>query len=302
MNKVIIWGCPPHSHTHSYIHYGFAKSFASLDYDVVWYEDSEEYQSEDFSNSIVITAYGHCNHMPIDRSAKYFVHNIEDGFYSQNKILGDNIYNLLVYHEGYNWNDKINNIDEFSWYDSSTKTAVIMWATDLLPDEIQEQQETLYDPHKDSVNYVGSLSGEYIQKFSPIVESKGKKFKNYGGYSGIRSQKTDSGFIDDDESIQLIKESYLNFDLRPQGHLENGYIPCRIFKTMSYGCWVGTNSEKVLKFFDGRISANSDLSSLYEQTEQTSKNATLEILKDNKDYISKNHTYINRINSLLAIL
>ena len=24
---------------------------------------------------------------------------------------------------------------------------------------------------------------------------------------------------------------------------------------MSYGCWTGTNSEKILKFFEGRITA-----------------------------------------------
>jgi hypothetical protein len=302
MNKVVIWGCPPHSHTHSYIHYGFAKSFASLDYDVIWCEDSEEYQSEDLSDSIIITAYGHCNHMPIYKSAKYFIHNLEDGFYLQDKFDGENIYNLLVYHENYNWNYNVKSIDDFSWYDSSTKTAVIMWATDLLPDEIESYQEILYDKNKECVNYVGSLSNEYLQDFTQIIRLNGKLFKNYGGYSGIRSSKTDFGFIDDDESIELIRKSYLNFDLRPQVHLDNGYIPCRIFKTLSYGCWIGTNSEKVLKFFDGRITANSDLISLYEQTEKASKVSTSEILKDNQNYISKKHTYINRINSLLSVL
>lgn len=302
MPKAIIWGCPPHSHTHSYIHYGFAKAFSSLNYDVIWYENSEQYQSEDLSDSIVISAYGHCDYMPIYESSNYFIHNIEDGFYSQNKIEGDNIYNLLVYHEGYNWNSDVKSIDNFSWFNSFTKTAVIMWATDLLPDEIKNQEEITYNSNKNSVNYVGSLSPDYSQKFSSIVKVKGKQFNNYGGYSGIRNKNIDSGFIDNDEAIELIKKSYLNFDFRPQVHLENGYIPCRIFKTMSYGCWIGTNSKKILKFFDGRITANSDLVSLYDQTESSSKLANQEILKDNKNYILYNHTYINRINSLLSII
>ena len=99
-----------------------------------------------------------------------------------------------------------------------------------------------------------------------------------------------------------MKSSYLNFDLRPQVHLNNGYVPCRIFKSLSYGSWIGTNSEKILNFFDGRITANSDLNELYLKTEEDSKNASIETLIDNRNYIKQHHTYINRVNSLLSVL
>lgn len=300
--KVVIWGYPPHTHTHSYIHLGFAKAFSFLDYDVVWYDDSDEYSDEDLSDAIVISEVNCCKHLPIDKTSKYFIHNIADEFNLQNKIEGDNIYNLLVYHEGYNWNDGIKKVDDFSWFDEKTKTSVIMWATDLLPSEIEENAEVLYDSNKENVNYIGSLSGEHLQNFSSIVESNGKKFVNYGGYSGLRSKNTALGFLEDSESISLIRESYLNFDLRPQVHIDNGYIPCRIFKSISYGCWVGTNSEKILKFFDGRITAVSDLKELYTKTEESAKNATTEILADNKNYVKMNHTYLNRVNSLLSVI
>jgi len=301
MKKIVIWGCSPHTHTHSYIHYGFAKAFSFLDYDVIWYEDSKEYENEDLSESIVISAYGYCNHMPIDKTSKYFIHNIEDGFHSQNKIEHDNVYNLLVYHEKYNWNDDVKNIDEYSWYHPETKTAVIMWGTDLLPGEIDSQEQVLFDDTKNTVNYIGSLSEEYIQKITSVVDFNGKQFVNYGGYSGICGSKN-NGFMDDNENITLTEKSYLNFDLRPLQHLDNGYIPCRIFKTLSYGCWIGTNSIKINKFFGGRITANEDLNNLYIETEEASKNATKEVLKDNQEFIKENHTYINRVQSLLSIL
>ena len=301
-NKVVIWGCPPDTHTHSYIHYGFAKAFSDLDYHVTWYEDSEEYSSEDISDSIVISIYGHCKYLPIDKTSKYFIHNIVDGFYNQNKIEGDNIYNLLVYHENYNWNDDISNIDEYSWYDDKTKTVVIMWGTDLLPEEIDEQQEVLYDSNKQSVNYIGSLNPNDSSVLVNTVEKNGKKFINYGGYSGIKSKSTGFGFLNDEELISLTKQSYLNFDIRPQCHIQNGYIPCRIFKNLSYGCWTGTNSEKISKFFDNRITCNSNLSELYHLTEEDSKNATKEILRDNMNFVRNNHTYLNRIQNILSVL
>jgi hypothetical protein len=299
--KIVIWGYPPHTHTHSYIHLGFAKAFSYLDYDVVWYDDSEEYSQEDLSDAIIISENNCRRHLPIVDSSKYFIHNIEDGFHSQNKIEHDNVYNLLVYHEQYNWNDDVKNIDEYSWYHPDTKTAVIMWGTDLLPDEIDSQDQVLFDNTKDTVNYIGSLSGEYIQKITSVVDSNGKQFVNYGGYSGIRSRKN-NGFMDDNQNIDLTKKSYLNFDLRPPQHLDNGYIPCRIFKALSYGCWIGTNSIKMNKFFDGRITTNEDLNNLYTETEEASKNATKEVLKDNQEFIKENHTYLNRVQSLLSIL
>lgn len=298
--KVVIWGYPPHTHTHSYINLGFAKAFSYLDYDVTWYGDSPEYESEDLSDSIIITEVNSCNYLPIVNTSKYFVHNNADGFYSSGKIRGDNIWNLLVYHEQYNWNDNVKNIDDYSWYDQDTKTAVIMWGTDLLPDEIDNQEEICFDQNKSSINYIGSLSRDYISKMNLICNKNGKKFINYGGYSGVRS-KTNNGFMSDEDNINLMKNSYLNFDLRPQQHLENGYIPCRIFKSLSYGCWIGTNSTKINKFFEGRITTVEELDELYLTTEDALKNISKDILADNKEYVKKNHTYLNRIESILSV-
>lgn len=300
--KIIIWGYPPDTHTHSYIHLGFAKAFSEMDYDVIWYDDSEEYSDEDLRDSIIITEHNCCKFMPYEKSSKYFIHNIENGFHKQKKFDGDNVYNLLVYHENYNWNDKISKVDDYSWYDLETKTLAIMWASDLLPDEIEKQSEVLFDPSKSTVNYIGSLSYDHSEDLVKTIVENGKEFKNYGGYTGSRSKKTSSGFMSEEESIKLTRNSYLNFDIRPDCHVENGYVPCRVFKTMSYGCWIGTNSEKISKFFEGRITTNSDLDSLYYETENDSKNATIESIRDNMNFIQKNHTYINRSQNLLSVL
>lgn len=300
--KIVIWGYPPDTHTHSYIHLGFAKAFSHLDYDVVWYDDISEYSNEDISDSIVISEINCCKHMPINKSSKYFIHNIADDFKHQSKFEGENIYNLLVYHENYNWNDSVVDNKDFSWFDSKTKTLVLMWATDLLPNEIDDTPEILYDSNKKYVNYIGTLSSEHSKEFIDAVSANNKIFKNYGGYTGERSLETTSGFATVDELIELTQNSYLNFDIRPNCHLENGYVPCRIFKTMSYGCWLGSNSIKLNKFFEGRITIDSDFKTLYSKTEQDSKKATLELLKDNKNFVKINHTYLNRVKSILSVL
>lgn len=299
--KVVIWGHPPHTHTHSYINYGFAKAFAQLDYDVIWYEDSEDYVKESLEDSIVITEVNSCNYLPIVSSSKYFIHNNADGFYSSGRIDGDNIYNLLVYHEEYNWNNNVVKNGEFSWYDNDSKSVVIMWATDLLPIEIENNSVVMYDSRKKDVNYIGSISNDYSKAMKSICQLNNKQFVNYGGYSGLKNSKN-NGFMTNSENIDLMRQSYLNFDLRPEQHKDNGYISCRIFKAMSYGCWIGTNSIKMNKFLDGRITVVENLTDLYNETEKTSMKNTEEVLKDNQNYVKTNHTYLNRVHSLLSVL
>ena len=99
-------------------------------------DDDPEYVDE-VKDAIVISEKNCSKHLPILDSSKYFIHNIKDGFNSHD--MGDNVHNLLVYHEGYNWSDDVKSLDDHSWYHEDTKTAAIFWATDLLPGEIEQK-------------------------------------------------------------------------------------------------------------------------------------------------------------------
>ena len=92
---------------------------------------------------------------------------------------------------------------------------VIMWATDLLPGEVGEKIPVPYDANRTDINYVGSLDGGYLQKFSAVVNSHGKRFIASGGYG-----PSSKGFVDSKQLTKLVKDSYLNFDFRPECHLK----------------------------------------------------------------------------------
>ena len=57
--KVIIWGHKLHTHTHSYIHYGFYKAFKHLNYDVYWLNENDmnndKFKNFNFDNCLFIT-------------------------------------------------------------------------------------------------------------------------------------------------------------------------------------------------------------------------------------------------------
>lgn len=79
-----------------------------------------------------------------------------------------------------------------------------------------------------------------------------------------------------------------------------GYIPCRIFKNISYGQFGITNSKTVFDLFGGNIIYNTDTYQLFMDAEEYIRNATIEDLYKQMDFVRDNHTYISRINCLLT--
>lgn len=298
--KVVIWGYPEETHTHSYIHKGFYRALQHLGYDVVWVDDLEESTNLDLSDSIVITEKNVMKFLPIKKDTKYFIHNLEDDFVSQSKIDNDNVYNFLVYHDKYSWDDSIEKIDDYSWFCKKTNTPVIMWGTDLLPEEIDKIKPCKYSDDKEDVIFVGTVQGKNLINFAHICANNGKNFYNLGGYTG--STEDDEKFLSSKKSIDSIRDSFISFDIREDSHLDNGYVPCRIFKNISYGIWTGSNSEKVSKFFEGYLTINSDLESLYFSLIEDYKNCSSKKMRKCMNFIRDNHTYINRVNSLFSVL
>ena len=297
-HKIVIWGHLPDTHTHSYIHHGFYKSFQYLGYEVIWVDNTKENSDIDLKDAIVISEKNVIDHLPIVDTAKYFIHNFKDDFEDTGY---DNVYNYLVYHENYSW-DGVKQVDDCFWFDEKTKTPVIMWATDLIPDEIDLMNPCLYDEDKDTVYFVGTIQGANTIKFAHICSNRGKDFVNLGGYTGYEDEEDGLNFYGNDKSIQSVIDSYISFDIREQCHLENGYVPCRVFKNMSYGKWTGSNSLKLRKIFQDRITIDDDLEKLYDNIVSDYKKSDEKILKENMNFIKTNHTYLNRVKSLMSVL
>ena len=49
IKKIIIWGHPLHSHTHSYIHNAFYIAFKYLGYNNYWFHDNSDIEGFDFT-------------------------------------------------------------------------------------------------------------------------------------------------------------------------------------------------------------------------------------------------------------
>jgi hypothetical protein len=114
----------------------------------------------------------------------------------------------------FNYKDTGNTVEKISdlfFFDKKASAIYQPWATDLLPNEINEDDVCMYDPLKKEVNYVGLIWDENINQITPFIQAckdHKKNFKNfYGGISDKANKK-------------LIRNSYIAPDIRGEWHKE----------------------------------------------------------------------------------
>lgn len=311
MKKFIIWGPKLHQDTFSYVHYGFYRSIESLGYDVSWYSDNDDVSSVDFSNSFFIAEHQNIKNMPVLDDCIHFVHNIDCGSnvfkYIKRPKDHPNYYNYVHFFDQFEdhiWpnNSELVQLEQNTFYHSESKTAVIMWATDLLPEEIDQCEPTLHEEDIDEIYFVGTIQGKNIIEFEKICNKYGKQILNIGGYTGKNSLYSGTP-PDINANINAIRNSYISFDIREEGHLKFGrYYPCRLFKNISYGKWTGSNNPKLSDVFGDNFTTHSDLNVLYDKLVEDSRNCTKKKMREAMNFVRDHHTYVNRIKNFLEII
>jgi ABC-type dipeptide/oligopeptide/nickel transport system ATPase subunit len=121
------------------------------------------------------------------------------------------------------------------------------WATDLLPHEIEsniQNIETLITEERVCFVGFGTSSLKPVEKF---CSKHDLEFMLCGGFSNNVDTETNQAYI---------SQSLMAPAIQSEWQVQNGYIPCRIFKNISYGKMGLTNSETVYRLFDRKIIDN----------------------------------------------
>lgn len=290
-NKVVIWGHKLHSHTHSYIHYAFYRTFKHLGYDVHWFDNNDNVSQFDFSRSLFITEGTIDQKIPLRSDCFYWLHNCESTKYKPLYATGHAIIFQVYTHDCKPRDLKV--MEPFILYNVQERVLYMPWGTDLLPHEIDAIKRTVSLNRPDKSVY---LIGSYQHG----------DFDNTRAWGGIQRACADRGIkfqqrqnLSPEQNIHLIQQSYIAPAIQGDWQCRQGYIPCRIFKNISYGQFGVTNSKTVYELFGGNILYNENTYQLLIDAEKYIKHATIEDLYKQMDFVRDNHTYINRINCLL---
>ncbi len=289
--KMIIWGHKLYSHTHSYIHSSYYKAFEYLGYEVMWLDHTDDISNIDLKDSIFFTEDQAKVGMPLYPDCKYIAHHINNDFFLKNNIPKDNVTNLGNYI--YEMENKdFEKIDNCVFYDNQSRTLYQCWATDLLPFEIDLDNPCAFSSEKESINYVGSIWEANREQFKPFFSACGHNNKEFRSYRNVS----------DADNYRLTRESFIAPDIRGAGHLECGYIPCRVFKNISYGQVVGTNSKFVERLFGDYVTFSENTYDLFGHSVEKFKNSSRDDIIESMKFVKDKHTFINRAENLLRLV
>ena len=279
--KFIVWGFKngPYD-TYKHIQEAFYRALKLTGKQVLWLDAADDISGIDFSDCFFITQNDvvarEVNSMPLRNDCLYAVHNnIQGG--------KERFVNLDVVPFGV----QLAGIPD---YVEETRSVNFPWATDLLPHEIEKNKPSrVFRSDSKVINYVGSVwevNRAEISLFSQACEVHGISFKNVRGGVSI------------EENVRFIQESYMAPALIGVGH-PFGYIPCRVFKNISYGQMGVTNSPHINDLFDGRLIFNFSPYLLFCDAKEKLPEISLRQLHSLMDLVAQKHTYLNRIESLL---
>lgn len=315
--RVIIWGYPLHTHTHSYIHLGYYRAFKSLGIETYW-SDNVPVRNEDLDDSLVITEHFATSCLPLSKSSTYFVHYLGNRGNNHERYL-DKVGRLVdLRYNADSWVDKnydyhldrskVDKVGTGTYFEKGGlyDIAYTTWATDLLPDEIN--LEWRFAQRENRISYIGTIGGgkgglfdcqkapDYYDTVPFIMPFYDECVKN--GIDFVTNCPWTNP-LPPEKVIESVMKSYLAPDFRHQAMLDWGYIPCRVMKNISYGQLGLTNSEAVHRFLEGNVIYNPDSSLLFHDGKSHMKD--YELIKRQMILIRDNHTYLNRAHDILQI-
>jgi hypothetical protein len=307
IKQVVIWGHKLHSHTHSYIHNGFFIAFKKIGFKTYYFDDNDDITNHDFSNTLFITEHQVNKKIPLRKDCLYLTHYIDEGDYIG--VPKENIIILKVTLRDFVEGDINKNLKyielpfgqkyEYHAIDDDYNCLYMYWATDLLPEEIEKNIKDInVIIPKPEINFIGSINDKWLQFYQICIQNN-LKFNHFGATFNIHSNRNVS-IID---NMNLIKRSLIAPALQDDQQVEKQYIPCRIFKNISYGKMGITNNKIVNELFDNRLIYETDLNILFRKSIEFEKNPKKEeIIIELMKYVRDNHTYINRANTLIEYI
>jgi len=286
-NKVVIWGLRTQKHTHAYIHQSFYKGFVKIGANVVWVDDEVENQSVIQKNDFVIAVNVANKNLPPLEDVYYCLHNFDDDFASS--LADSRIVNLQVYTN----RSEENSVkwDESTFFDAKEKILYQAWGTDLF-------EEEFYEPVNKSwfkvCFWVGSIWNNElnqgnvaeITEFKRVLARKKIKFIHLH-------------HISDYLNVLFTRNSRIAPAISGKWQVINNYLPCRMFKNISYGQLGISNVKKFNILFGPELSVQgATIEELVDNALSLSNSQRKEMIRGQQEIVKK-HTYAHKINNIL---
>lgn len=316
--KIIVWGAKYETgHTHAFTHAAFVKGAQYLNEEVYWLDDTDNVDPSFFDDSLIVsehwiaTTHPRSHRLPLRKSSTYVMN------YLGNKKGTDNpgasyylgrVGRIIDFRFANNWSDKyweykyepekyipindgVSHLEKGSEYDNFYS----MWATDLMPNEINF--DDCLTPWKEPkhVFFSGTIREDNHDQFEPFIRACNENKMQFYFNDVWRQVLT----IESVKRASL--DAFLALELRPKFHVDIGYKSCRAFKVISYGQLGMTNSRAVYDFFDQEIAFHEDPYQLFHVASEMRNNPrSRDLILNQMKKVKEKHTYASRMKDIIT--
>jgi hypothetical protein len=298
-NKIVIWGFRKRWHTQRFIFQAYYENLKKSGVPVVWVDDEKENQKIIEKNDLIFTAsnaYGKMvpkklslsdYNVPIRDDVYYCLHADNDYFIE--KINLNRLLNLKFYN---NEAKSFPEIYEGVHYDSKTKTLYQPWGTNLLPHEFKKP---VFCKSK-FVFWVGSIwcginnEGNISEIAKLKIALKLNKLK----FMHVR-------FVPNFLNSFLVRHSRIAPAVGGQIQVETNYLPCRMFKNISYGQLGFSNIKKFSDIFKGCSIYDQNMETMISKVLSLNKTEYIEMVKKQQE-ICKKYTIAEHLNNVFKYI
>jgi hypothetical protein len=305
----------------SYIQEAFFKAFSYLGYEVFWFHDKDYPEDFDWEDCIFWTEGFADSKIPLVKSSTYLVHGPPDPA----KYINAEVKRFIDFRYNHIWHkdhiydftldkSKVQKVGNSCYFEPKSNKSIkykndyheyeiadydkfyITWGASLLPHEFNFKE--IKRERERVIHFCGNLS----------PDGRCENFSTFSQFI-MECRKADIPFYHNDpfryplpeEEVQeRTKLSILAADVRGPEHLRNGYVPCRVFKSASWGHLPMTNSKEIHSELEGHCLLQEDPAQLFHDAMAQRENYAF--IEDCMKYVKDNHTYLNRIKSILKVL
>lgn len=325
-------------HTNGFVHAAMLRACLAMGIDAYWLDNRDNLPDEFFDDAIIFTEQWLVfpgsplsrlgDRLPLRKSSTYFINYLgnkppvegasvglptsmaNEGNPGADMYLGK-VGKLFDYRFACSWGsgeikdknwdykfekekyEPLNNGHSFYEKGNEYDNIYSAWATDLLPHEINYEDRFITPAEPKYAFFGGTIREENAPYFYPFI-----KACEENNIAFAYNCPWTHGQISTDQMRKLVSKSYLAFEARFSNMLSHGFIPCRIFKNISYGHLPLTNSKAVYDYFDGDVAYAENTYDLFHVA--VSKLHDKDLILRQMVNVKENHTYINRIKDIIT--
>jgi len=333
INRIIVHGFKTKpSHTHHYIHDAIYKSFeyilskfkelglVGVNIKLLWINDTKKEgmifaYKKDLNNLIFASPhYENDRFLPILENSYYLLHHPISGTSKYDTLFKNKkALRYIEYRSPGNDSVKFLNNSKLQYYDQENAAVTMPWATNI------SYHEVMQNINKIDKRLPFNIPNGCVFCGSVWMRNEKNMDKLKSVCKKLNIHYTKGSWKDEDVHQNKIRGAFFAPAIQGDGHragynergnLSKFYIPCRIFKNVSFGTIPITNNKGVYDLFNDAgqfIIYDDNIENLVKKAieYQTKSLNDYDTYKsnviNNMKYVAENHTYVNRIETMLSI-